>query len=296
RGRVGQRELGPQHDRRVEVHERRRVEAAAEPAAARGLALGHDRRAVRRALAREGLRDAIGRVGLVEVVDRMREPARVEAVLDLLGIEAVRRAAQPVAAARLGLDPVAARAQRLDVLPDLCARDPVLVGQRFTRAGPVAGAAQRIEHAHRPRAHLRALPCRGPPSLASGSLRVGLRPPCPRVSSSATSAAGAEWVRAPIEIRCTPVSATARTLARLTPPLASSSAWPRSRDAIRASTSREQLSSSRKSAPASTAACASSSDSTSTCTRRPAGAAASAAFTAGTTPPANATWLSLSRM
>jgi hypothetical protein len=64
------------------------VEAAAEPAAAGGLALGdHGRRA--RARAREVERDAVGRVRLVEVVDRVREPARGEPVLDLLGVEAV---------------------------------------------------------------------------------------------------------------------------------------------------------------------------------------------------------------
>ena len=183
------------------------MEAAAEPAAPGGLAFGHHCGAVGCARAREIGRDAVGRVGLVEVVDRVGEPARRETVLDLFGVEPIGGAAQPIAAARLRLDPVAARAQRLDVLPNLRARDPVLLGQRFPRTGPVAGAAQRIEHAHRPCAHLRT-----PPSGAPG------------VSSSATSAAGAEWVRAPIEIRCTPVSATARTFPRFTPPLASSSA------------------------------------------------------------------------
>ena len=61
---------------------------------------------------------------------------------------------------------------------------------------------------------------RAGPALTPRHLQRALR----QRSSSATSAAGAEWVSAPIEIRCTPVSATARTLARWTPPLASSSA------------------------------------------------------------------------
>jgi len=93
--------------------------AAAEPAAPGGLSLGHDRRAVGGAGACQLERHAVGRVDLVEIVDLPGEPAGGETVLDLLGVEPVRRRQQPVAAAGCRLDPVAARAERLHVLPDL---------------------------------------------------------------------------------------------------------------------------------------------------------------------------------
>ena len=55
----------------------------------------------------------------------------------------------------------------------------------------VAGAAECIENARRPRIHAVRPPALGPPMQ----------------SSRARSAAGAEWVRAPMEIRETPLSA-----------------------------------------------------------------------------------------
>src|SRR5439155_13041411 len=48
----------------------------------------------------------------------------------------------------------------------------------------------------------------------------------PITRSSPMSRAGAEWVSAPTEITSTPVSAMARTVSRVTPPLASTSARP----------------------------------------------------------------------
>ena len=117
-----------------------------------------------------------------------------------------------------------------------------------------------------------------------------------QIDSSATSAAGAEWVSAPIEMRCTPVSATARTFSSRTPPEPRGAPLAR-RAPRRGDRVERMLSSSSESAPAATAACASANDSTSTCTRRwSAGARARAAFTACATPPASATWLSFSRI
>ena len=84
--RLGGGEARAQHDRAVEVLARRREERAAEPAAAGGLRLGHDRRAVRRARARELERHAVRRVGGLEPAQVARQPARLEPGVDLFRV------------------------------------------------------------------------------------------------------------------------------------------------------------------------------------------------------------------
>ena len=56
-------------------------------------------------------------------------------------------------ATRDGVDPVAALAQRLDVLPDLGARDALVGGEPLSGADAALGAAQGFEHARRAALH-----------------------------------------------------------------------------------------------------------------------------------------------
>src|SRR5262249_32500640 len=158
------------------------------------------------------------------------------------GIEAIGRAAQAVAPAGHGLDRVAVLAQGLHVLPDLGPRDALVGGELLPGADAALGAAQGFEHARRAALHRATPPARVRPRPAPPRCA---RPPDPRAPagggpaegsiSSATSAAGAEWVRAPIAMRWTPVAAMRRTFSSVTPPEASSRARPVTLRAIRSS-------------------------------------------------------------
>ena len=93
--------------------------------------------------------------------------------------------------------------------------------------------------------------------FTSRSCEVAVRSRCsalPASRSRLTSSAGAEWVSAPTLMKSTPVSATARTVSRVIPPLASSSARPpasadRPRAARRASCCRAAGAARRRRAP-----------------------------------------------
>ena len=163
-----------------------REEGSTEPTPPRGLTLGHHHAAVLGTAAAELEGLAVGRVDLVEVVNGATEPARGQPARQLLGVEAVGYGAQAVAASGLALDVVATPSKRLDVLPDLGARDTERARQRFSRAGAPARVAQDLQH-------------------AGGAF--GHRATPPGSISSATSEQITECVSAPIEIRCTPVSA-----------------------------------------------------------------------------------------
>ena len=156
----------------------------------------------------------------VEVLEGRREEAASEATATgglPLGDHGRARAPRPGAPARArrGWWSRSARASAAS------RREPARAqaGQRRARAsgGPrrrasrgrrFSGAAQVRLHARRIRAHA--------PAPRSGRVAG------PSAISSATSAAGAEWVSAPIEMRCTPVSAMRRTFSRRTPPETSS--------------------------------------------------------------------------
>ena len=90
-----------------------------------------------------------------------------------------------------------------------------------------------------------------------------------RYRSRLMSSDGAEWVSAPTEMRSTPVSATARTVASVMPPLASVIARPPTRATASRSSSTDMLSSRTASAPAVSAASSCSNVSTSTSIQRP---------------------------
>jgi hypothetical protein len=57
------------------------------------------------------------------MLDSLGEPVGLEAQLDFGWIEAIRCAAQSIAAAGFALDVVSALAERTDVFPDLGTRD-----------------------------------------------------------------------------------------------------------------------------------------------------------------------------
>ncbi len=73
-------------------------------------------------------------------------------------------------------------------------------------------------------------------------------------SVSDRSSAGAEWVSAPTETKCTPVLAAARIVSSVIPPLASSVARPPTCSTARRNSSAVMLSSSSRVAPAASAA------------------------------------------
>src|SRR5436190_869343 len=117
------------------------------------------------------------------------------------------------------------------------------------------------------------------------------------VSAIDTFRAGAEWVSSPIEIHRTPVCARERSVASVTPPLASSSARPATWATASRSWDSSMLSSNSRGAPAASACSISSRFLTSTCSvcASP-GAPARADATACAMPPAAAMWFSLMRI
>src|SRR5439155_1135526 len=143
-------ERGPEHDRAVEAHPRRRVPLPAEPAAPRALALGDDRRALRRARARQLARHALGRVDLLEPVQA--PPRAAEVRRELGGAEAVGLGGERVAAGPAPLDTVAPAPQRPDPLPHRRARAAEAAGQLLAgeRAARAAARALRTAAARSP--------------------------------------------------------------------------------------------------------------------------------------------------
>ena len=120
---------------------------------------------MRGARAREVERHPVGGIRGLEPAQIARQPARGETRVDLLGEQQVGDGGEPVAVARCRLDRVAARAQRLDVLPDLRARDPLFGGEPGAGAGAAAGATQGSQHARRTGLHARGLPGPAPPRV-----------------------------------------------------------------------------------------------------------------------------------
>src|SRR5262245_17259724 len=113
--------------------------------------------------------------------------------------------------------------------------------------------------------------------------------------SSPISAAGAEWVRAPTEMKSTPLSAIARTVARVTPPLASVLQRPFTSLTAFRSWSGVMLSRRMMSAPAFAACAACSRVSASTSTFREGYFSRARATASATFPPRASMWLFLMR-
>src|SRR5215472_5829219 len=111
----------------------------------------------------------------------------------------VRRTHEAVAEVRTGFDLVAERAQFLDARPNCGSADSELLRQIGSRNRITTGRTQGSQD----------------PSVQTHKSK-----------SNAMSTARAEWVKAPTEIKSTPASAIARTLSRVTPPLASVRALP----------------------------------------------------------------------
>src|SRR5205814_5756933 len=197
----GRGERGPEHDRAVEAHPRRRVPLPADPAAARGLALGDDRRALGRARARQLARHALGRVDLLEPVHA--PPRAAEVRRELGGAEAVGLRGERVAAGPAPLDTVAPAPQRPDPLPHRRARAAEAAGQLLAGERAARGAEPGDD-----------------PLLdrhGSGS------------SFRLRSAAGAECVSAPTATSWTPSAERAGTCSCVTPPETSSATRPATR-------------------------------------------------------------------
>src|SRR5439155_6174180 len=120
----------------------------------------------------------------------------------IVRVQQVRLVHQAVAEVRAGFDFVAQLAQRLDARPDGGAADAEPLRKLGAGHAAVFGGAQ------------------GGKNLCVGGHRVH------SAKSNPMSTARAEWVSAPTEMKSTPVFAMARTVFKLTPPLASVLARP----------------------------------------------------------------------
>ena len=122
----------------------RRKERSLQSSAPLALCLRHDDGPRRSALASELLGHMIRRIDLFEKDDVLADEARLQAVLDLPGQEAVGRLLQRVAASRPALDAIACVAKLLDVLPNGSARDAQPLGDLLPRKVLFARLAQKL--------------------------------------------------------------------------------------------------------------------------------------------------------
>lgn len=208
----GDAHAGPRREARPERHRkfraeqqrepqprvRRRIPAAAEAPAARGLPLGEDCEPARVSLASEPCGDVVRRGGFLEGENLAGERIVAELRMQIVCDEAVGRGEQAAAEAGLFLDVKACAAKPRERLGDLSARHAEGVG-KIAGKQMHGSRAQFAEEAgvERQRAHV-------------------------STSSSEKSTAGAECVSAPTLMKSTPVAAIAFTVASVTPPLASS--------------------------------------------------------------------------
>src|SRR5260221_11566675 len=200
---------------------------AAEASASFGLRLGKDHDAFLHVVARELFDDVIGGGGFLKNANvAAHDGGAAEARQQIVGVQQVRGIQQPVTEVRTGLDFVAERAEFVDSRPDGGAADAEFLRKFRACDAAFAGGAQ------------------GGENLGVNGHGSKSRP---------ISTARAEWVSAPTEMKSTPVSAMARMLARLTPPLASVWERPLACWTARRNWMRFILSSRTKSAPAATA-------------------------------------------
>ena len=122
------------------------------------------------------------------------ELARPQTGQEIVGVQSIRGRAELVTVVRAGLDVVTGLAKVLDTGPDRSPGDSQILGQCGSGDASLSGS---------------------PHCGQNASVGIHGR------KSKPMSTARAEWVSAPIEIKLTPVSATARTVASWMPPLAS---------------------------------------------------------------------------
>ena len=121
-------QIGPQQDGKPKSLPFGRNPFAAEPSPALRLRLGENHRALLDAIAGEFFDHVVRRGRLLEHVDVASDDlCFAEAREQIVRVQHVRRADQPVAEMRAGLDFVAEPAQFLDAPPDRRARDPQLL-------------------------------------------------------------------------------------------------------------------------------------------------------------------------
>ena len=126
-------EVRAQDDGEPDALAGRREEGALEASAPLALLLSDDDEAIRSALLRQPLCLKIRRIdGRVEA-DLRADAPRMEAILDFLWAQRVRRTLQGIPAARVTDDIVTVAPQLLDVLPDSRARDAQALRHLLTR-------------------------------------------------------------------------------------------------------------------------------------------------------------------
>ena len=134
------RKSGAEQDGKPEALYGGRKPLAPQPAPAAGLGFGEDHHAFLDAVAGQLLDHVVGGGGFLEDADVAADDlSRAQAREQIVGVQDIRSAEQPVAQVRAGLDVVAERAQVLDARPDGGAADAEALGQFRARDAPSRG-------------------------------------------------------------------------------------------------------------------------------------------------------------